>query len=227
MKPLVGYVHRAVRSPRNGGDVFRYRLHSPDGDDLGEAIYAVMIKPDEEIIAGNNERFRVLNVVPVRGGGVADRCAAPGRGRISHCGGPARRGAAAQDLPRVVTVQPATAAVMPELEAGRGEPPLARRCKIRAWPCGQNVRSEFQCRATCLVIKRGGPVETTLIERVEELIQAASRARPEWGSPHLSATPTAMRIDGLAAQFAALEEAMREIALEVEKLSARDSVASA
>jgi hypothetical protein len=31
--------------------VFRYRLHSPDGDDLGEATYAQMIQPDEEIIA--------------------------------------------------------------------------------------------------------------------------------------------------------------------------------
>jgi hypothetical protein len=27
--------------------VFRYRLHSPDGDDLGEATYAVTIKPGE------------------------------------------------------------------------------------------------------------------------------------------------------------------------------------
>jgi hypothetical protein len=44
--------------------MFRYRLHSPDGDDLGEATYAMMIKPDEEIIAGNNQRFRVLDVVP-------------------------------------------------------------------------------------------------------------------------------------------------------------------
>jgi hypothetical protein len=26
--------------PRIGGDVFRYRLHSPDGDDLDEATYA-------------------------------------------------------------------------------------------------------------------------------------------------------------------------------------------
>jgi hypothetical protein len=32
--------------------VFRYRLQSPDGDDLGEATYAQMIKPGEEIIAG-------------------------------------------------------------------------------------------------------------------------------------------------------------------------------
>ena len=44
--------------------MFRYRPHSPDGDDLGEATYAVMIKPDEEIIAGTNERFRVIAVVP-------------------------------------------------------------------------------------------------------------------------------------------------------------------
>jgi hypothetical protein len=43
--------------------MFRYRLHSPDGDDLG-ATYAQMIHPDEEIIAGNAQRFRVLDVVP-------------------------------------------------------------------------------------------------------------------------------------------------------------------
>jgi hypothetical protein len=34
--------------------MFRYRLHSPDGDDLGEATYALMIKPGEEITAGSN-----------------------------------------------------------------------------------------------------------------------------------------------------------------------------
>jgi hypothetical protein len=44
--------------------MFRYRLHSPDGDDLGEATYAVMIKPGEEILFGNGRRFRVLDVVP-------------------------------------------------------------------------------------------------------------------------------------------------------------------
>lgn len=69
-------------------------------------------------------------------------------------------------------------------------------------------------------------METTLIERVDALIQA-SRTPPGWGSPHLSATPTPMRVDALAAQFAALEEAMREIALEVEKLSVRERVAGA
>jgi hypothetical protein len=69
-------------------------------------------------------------------------------------------------------------------------------------------------------------METTLIERVDTLIQA-SRTPPGWGSPHMSVTPTAMRINALAAEFAALQEAMREIALEVEKLSARDRVAAA
>ena len=44
--------------------MFRYRLHSPDGDDLGEATYAQMIHADEEIIAGSNQRFRVVDVVP-------------------------------------------------------------------------------------------------------------------------------------------------------------------
>jgi hypothetical protein len=44
--------------------VFRYRLHLGDGSDAGEASYAQMIKPGEEIIAGSNEHFRVLDVVP-------------------------------------------------------------------------------------------------------------------------------------------------------------------
>ena len=44
--------------------MFRYRLHTPDGDDLGEATYAMMIKPGEEIHLGAGQRFRVLDVVP-------------------------------------------------------------------------------------------------------------------------------------------------------------------
>jgi hypothetical protein len=43
--------------------VFTYRLHSPDGDDIGEQTYAVMIKPGEEIIGTGARRFRVLDVV--------------------------------------------------------------------------------------------------------------------------------------------------------------------
>jgi hypothetical protein len=55
----------APSGPRNGGDVFRYRLHSPDGDDLGEATYAMVIKPGEEIHLGAGKRFRVLDIVPL------------------------------------------------------------------------------------------------------------------------------------------------------------------
>ena len=40
--------------------MFRYRLHSADGDDLGEATYSVMIKPGEEIVVGNGRRFSVM-----------------------------------------------------------------------------------------------------------------------------------------------------------------------
>lgn len=43
--------------------MFRYRLHSPDGDDLGEATYAMMITPGEEILFGAGRRFRVVAVV--------------------------------------------------------------------------------------------------------------------------------------------------------------------
>ena len=44
--------------------MFRYRLHSLDESDLGEATYAVMIKPGEEILLGAGKRFRVLDLVP-------------------------------------------------------------------------------------------------------------------------------------------------------------------
>jgi hypothetical protein len=43
--------------------MFRYRLHSPDGDDLGEATYAMMIHAGEEVHLGAGQRFRVLDVV--------------------------------------------------------------------------------------------------------------------------------------------------------------------
>jgi len=44
--------------------MFRYRLHWPDGDDVGEATYALMIKPGEEIIGEGTDWFRVIDVVP-------------------------------------------------------------------------------------------------------------------------------------------------------------------
>jgi hypothetical protein len=44
--------------------MFRYRLHSPGGDDLGEATYAQMIQPGDEIYLGAGQAVRVLDVVP-------------------------------------------------------------------------------------------------------------------------------------------------------------------
>jgi hypothetical protein len=44
--------------------MFTYRLHLEDGSDAGEATSAMMIRPGEEIIAGNAQRFRVVAVVP-------------------------------------------------------------------------------------------------------------------------------------------------------------------
>ncbi len=68
------------------------------------------------------------------------------------------------------------------------------------------------------------PLETltdTLIERVDGLVQAGE-VPLEWGSPRLSVTPTSVSIRELAAQIEALENAVREIALDVQKLSPRD-----
>ena len=39
-------------------------MHFADGSDAGEATYAVMIKPGEEIHLGAGQRFRVIDVVP-------------------------------------------------------------------------------------------------------------------------------------------------------------------
>jgi len=54
------FVLRPVPDRRN---VFKYRLHSPDGDDLGEATYAMMIHAGEEIHLTDGQRFRVVDVV--------------------------------------------------------------------------------------------------------------------------------------------------------------------
>lgn len=61
----------------------------------------------------------------------------------------------------------------------------------------------------------------TLIERVDSLIQARN-APPEWGHPGLSVTPRSLVIEQLNQRIEALENAMREIALEVQKLSDQD-----
>lgn len=54
----------------------------------------------------------------------------------------------------------------------------------------------------------------TLIERVEKLIQGDKE-------PILSTTPLSAAVGELAARTEALEKAVREIALEVQRLSAR------
>ena len=59
------------------------------------------------------------------------------------------------------------------------------------------------------------PLETltdTLVERVDRLVQAGKE-------PLLSTTPTSVAIRELAARSDALERAVREIALEVQKFS--------
>jgi hypothetical protein len=59
----------------------------------------------------------------------------------------------------------------------------------------------------------------TLTERVEALIQEQRLSADAWGSPHLSTTPRSLALENLAAEVAALENAVREIALEVQKLA--------
>jgi len=60
----------------------------------------------------------------------------------------------------------------------------------------------------------------TLMRRVDELIPSGA-APLEWGSPRLSTTPISIAMHELALRVEALENAVREIALEVQKLSAR------
>jgi len=44
--------------------MFRYRLYSPEGNDLGEGTYAIRIRPGEEIIGEGTQWFRVVDIVP-------------------------------------------------------------------------------------------------------------------------------------------------------------------
>jgi hypothetical protein len=60
----------------------------------------------------------------------------------------------------------------------------------------------------------------SLTERLEKLVQART-APLEWGNALLSTTPTSLAIRDLAERTEALEAAVRDIALEVQKLSAQ------
>jgi len=46
---------------------YRYKLYTPDGNEAGEAHYAVMIQLDEVIWTGDGRKLRVLDVVPEDG----------------------------------------------------------------------------------------------------------------------------------------------------------------
>jgi hypothetical protein len=61
----------------------------------------------------------------------------------------------------------------------------------------------------------------TLIERVDKLIQP-HKAPLVWGSPRLSVTPIPLAVQQLAMEIAELADAVREIALEVQRLSGQD-----
>jgi len=61
-------------------------------------------------------------------------------------------------------------------------------------------------------------VSATLMERVTKLLPD-DEAKPQWGSASLSTTPISLAVPDLAARVSALENAVRELALEVEKLS--------
>jgi hypothetical protein len=60
----------------------------------------------------------------------------------------------------------------------------------------------------------------TLMERLEKLVPAGEPP-PGWGNPLLSTTPTSLAIRELALRTEALENAVREIALELRNLSSK------
>ena len=62
------------------------------------------------------------------------------------------------------------------------------------------------------------PIAETLVERVNELLQASGQT-DGWGHPLSSTTPNTLAIDALALRTQALEKAIHEIALEVQKLT--------
>ena len=47
--------------------MFKYRLQTPLGEDIGEATYGFLLEPGEELTIGkNNQRLRIIKVVPVQ-----------------------------------------------------------------------------------------------------------------------------------------------------------------
>ena len=60
----------------------------------------------------------------------------------------------------------------------------------------------------------------SLTDRVERLLHPSKPL--EWGHPLVSTTPTSVAIDELTRRAEALENALREIALEVQKLAGEE-----
>jgi hypothetical protein len=48
----------------HGPDMTTGPSSDPSRTDAGEATYAVLVRPGEEILVGNGRRFRVVDVVP-------------------------------------------------------------------------------------------------------------------------------------------------------------------
>ena len=74
-------------------------------------------------------------------------------------------------------------------------------------------------RLACL--EKGAPMTPlvdNLVERVDKLVHPGKRPAV-WGDPALSVTPTSIAVHELARRVESLEHALREIALEVQKLT--------
>ena len=45
--------------------MFRYKLHTPLGEEIGEATYRFLLEPGEVLTLGDHQRVRVLDVIPI------------------------------------------------------------------------------------------------------------------------------------------------------------------
>ena len=45
--------------------MFKYKVHTALGEEIGEATYRFALEPSEELTIENNQRVRVIKVVPV------------------------------------------------------------------------------------------------------------------------------------------------------------------
>ena len=62
------------------------------------------------------------------------------------------------------------------------------------------------------------PDSDTFAEAVDQLVHIAGKRPAVWGNPLLSSTPTPMAIRDLAERVEVLEETVREMALELQRV---------